>query len=81
MTDLPDIEEITLSVEAIERRDPATTPVDRSGSDDEALRRMQVEIDNVLGQQTPSGYPGQDELRALLGRINDAIEKVEARRP
>ncbi len=80
MTGLPDIEEITLAVDAIERRDPATTSIDRSGSDDEALRRMQAEIDNTLGQPTPPGYASQDDLRILLGRINDAIEKIEARR-
>ncbi len=74
MTDLPDVQEINAALTAIEARDPATTTADRYGRDAETLRRMQVEVDNALGQDAPDGYAGQDELRLLLGRINDLIE-------
>ena len=74
MTELPDVEEINAALTVIEARDPATTPADRAGRDAETLRRMQIEVDNALGEETPAGYAGQDELRLLLGRINDLIE-------
>lgn len=80
MNELPDIEEITIALDVIAGRAPAATPSNRSGSDDEALSRMQVEVDNVLGQDTPPGYASQDDLRILLGRINDTIEARAARR-
>jgi len=79
MTDLPDVEEINAALTVIEARDPATTSADRSGRDAETLRQMQIEVDNALGEKTPAGYAGQDELRVLLGRINDLIEAHESR--
>ena len=78
MTDLPDIEEIKIALSAIEARDPATTSAERAGRDAEILRQMQIEVDNALGEDAPAGYASQDELRLVLGRINDLLEAHES---
>lgn len=79
MTELPDLDTITTMLDAVEARNPTTTTTSRFDEDHNVLRSTQAEIVEMLSRQLPDAYD-KDELRALLDRIDNDIDRNRALR-
>jgi hypothetical protein len=81
MAELPDIGEIEEILAVIETRDAVTNSVEQFDRDHGVLLDLQAEVAEVVLGQLPAKYPyDKDQLRALLGRIQDTIVVNRARR-
>ena len=70
-SDLPDIGELRTTLSYITAR---TDPDARTRARDmQTLTTMQAELNETLRRDRPAGYPGADELRVLLDRINNEL--------
>ena len=74
MAQLPDLDTISTLLTVVEARDPVGTSVSRLDEDHSILLSTQSEIVDLMSADAPAGYDG-DTLRALLGRIVNAVER------
>jgi hypothetical protein len=79
MSDLPDLDTITTMLTAVEARDPDSTSTVRFDEDHNVLRSTQAEIVEMLARELPASYD-KDDLRALLDRIDNDIDRNRALR-
>lgn len=81
MAELPDVQEIKEILTVVEARDPSTTTVEQFDRDHEILLDTQAEIADAETSPLPAEYPySRDDLIALLGRVQAAIERNRAKR-
>ena len=78
MDDLPDVQEVAIIVAAIEARG-AGTGAQQLDRDHQVLLDEQAEIAELVSRELPSEY-NKDEVRALLDRIENAIDDNRAKR-
>ena len=74
MDDLPDVQE----VEVIEARGEGTS-IQQYDRDHQVLLDEQAEIAELVARELPAEY-NKDEVRALLDRIENAIDDNRAKR-
>jgi hypothetical protein len=78
MDDLPDVQEVAIIVAAIEARG-ADTGAQQLDRDHQVLLDEQAEIAELVSRELPAEYK-KDEVRALLDRIENAIDDNRAKR-
>ncbi len=78
MDDLPDVQEVALIVAAIEARGEGTS-IGQYDRDHQVLLDEQAEIAELVARELPAEY-NKDEVRALLDRIEKAIDDNRAKR-
>ena len=83
MDDLPDVQEVALIVAAIEARGEGTS-IGQYDRDHQVLLDEQAEIAELVARELPAEYNpaeyNKDEVRALLDRIEKAIDDNRAKR-
>lgn len=78
MDDLPDVQEVALIVAAIEARGGGAS-IGQYDRDHQVLLDEQAEIAELVARELPAEY-NKDEVRALLDRIENAIDDNRAKR-
>ena len=78
MDDLPDVQEVALIVAAIEARGESAS-IEQYDRDHQVLLDEQAEIAELVARELPAEY-NKDEVRALLDRIENAIDDNRAKR-
>ncbi len=81
MAELPDVEVLEQTLAVIETRGTETTSVEQFDRDHGVLLDSQAEVAEAVMRELPAKYAfTRDQLQALLGRIQDAIEQNRAKR-
>ena len=80
MAELPDLDTISTMLTVVEGRDPDSISVSRLDEDHSVLLATQGEIVDLLASDLPAGY-SPDELRAVLDRIVNDIDRNRGLRP
>jgi len=75
---LPDVEEVAVIVAAIEARG-SDTSVQQFDRDHQVLLDEQAEIAELVSRELPAEY-NKNDVRALLDRIENAIDDNRAKR-
>lgn len=75
----PDVTEIEQIVAAAEAREAHSTDVERFDSDHQVLLNVQGEVAELLTGESPDS-PDNEYLRALLERIENAIDANRSKR-
>ena len=78
MDDLPDVGEVVIIVDAIEARGEGTD-AQQLDRDHQVLLDEQAEIAELVSRELPAEY-NKDDVRALLDRIENAIDDNRAKR-
>ena len=79
MDALPDLDTIDTLLTVVEGRDPATTTAIRYDEDHAVLLDTQAEMAEMVSRELPPEYD-KDQLRAILDRIETAIDTNRDRR-